>query len=149
MAVAVDAAGLDADPDTLAAAYVDAEVEASTPAEGARDALDAFDGPDDVLGVLTNGVTSVQRRKLEAAGLFERVDAFLPSYEVGVHKPDPEIFAAARERVGVEEYVYVGDSLETDARPARDAGFLPVHVDAEGESGTVGVDGLDTLARLG
>lgn len=149
MAGAVDATGLDADPDSLAAAYVDAEVAASTPAEGASDALDAFDGPDDVLGVLTNGVASVQRRKLEAAGLFDRIDAYLPSYEVGVHKPDPEIFAAARERVGADEYVYVGDSLESDARPARDAGFLPIHVDAERESGIVGVDGLDTLTRLG
>lgn len=148
MAAAVDAEGLDADPDNLAAAYIDAEVAASTPVEGAREALDGFDGDDAALGVLTNGVASVQRRKLEAAGLFDRFDAYLPSYEVGVHKPDPEIFAAAKERLDAEAYVYVGDSLEHDARPARDAGFLAVHVDSEGEPGVVGVDGLDTLSRL-
>lgn len=148
MAAAVEAGGLDADPDDLAAAYVDAEVAESTPAGGAREALDAFDGPDTALGVLTNGVTSVQRRKLEAAGLFDRFDAYLPSYEVGAHKPDPNIFAAARERLDAAEYVYVGDSLEHDARPARDAGFLAVHVDSDGEPGVIGVDGLDTLARL-
>lgn len=148
MAAAVEAEGLDADPEALAAAYVDAEVAESTPADGARDALEAFDGADAALGVLTNGVTSVQRRKLEAAGLFDRFDAYLPSYEVGAHKPDPEIFAAARERLDAAAYVYVGDSLEHDARPARDAGFLAVHVDAEGEPGVVGVDGLDTLSRL-
>ena len=148
MAAAVEAEGLDADPTALAAAYVDAEVAASTPAEGARDALDAFDGADASLGVLTNGVASVQRRKLAAAGLFDRFDAYLPSYEVGAHKPDPDIFAAARERLDADEYVYVGDSLEHDARPARDAGFLAVHVDTEGKPGVVTVDGLDTLSRL-
>lgn len=148
MAAAVDAGSLDADPSTLRDAYVDAEVEASTPADGARETLDAFDSPDTTLGILTNGVTEVQRRKLEAAGLFDRFDAFLPSYEIEAHKPDPAIFAAARDRLAADEYVYVGDSLEHDVQPARQAGFLAVHVDGEGEPGTVAVDGLDTLSRL-
>lgn len=149
MAAAVDAGSLDADPSVLREAYVDAEVAASTPADGAREALDAFDGPDSRLGVLTNGVTAVQRRKLEASGLFDRFDAYLPSYEVEAHKPDPAIFEAARERLAAEEYVYVGDSLEHDVRPAREAGFLAVHVDSGSERATVTVDGLDTLAGLG
>ncbi|NHX37103.1 MULTISPECIES: HAD family hydrolase [Halolamina] len=147
MAAAVGTGGIDADPEALAAAYVDAEVEASVSAEGARDALDALEGADTALGVLTNGVTAVQRRKLEAAGLFDRFDAYLPSYEVGAHKPDPAIFDAARDRLDAEEYVYVGDSLEHDARPAREAGFLAVHVDSGAEPGVVAVDGLDTLGR--
>ncbi len=148
MAAAVEAGDLDADPSVLRDAYVDAEVEASTPADGARAAIDAFDGPDTALGILTNGVTAVQRRKLEAAGVFDRFDAYLPSYEIEAHKPDPAIFAAARDRLKGDQYVYVGDSLEHDVRPAREAGFLAVHVDSEGESGTVAVDGLDTLSRL-
>jgi putative hydrolase of the HAD superfamily len=148
MAAAVEATALDADPDALAAAYVDAEVAASTPAAGAHAALDAFDGDETALGVLTNGVTSVQRRKLETAGLFERFDAFLSSYEIEAHKPDAAIFDAARERLAGEAYVYVGDSLEHDARPAREAGFLPIHVDSGAESGVVTVDGLDTLSEV-
>ena len=148
MAAAVETGDLDADPADLATAYVDAEVRAATPAEGAREALDAFDDADTALGLLTNGVTEVQRRKLESAGLFDRFDAYLPSYEIEAHKPDPAIFEAAQERLDAEEYVYVGDSLEHDALPAREAGFLAVHVDTENESGVVGVDGLDTLAAL-
>jgi len=147
MRAVVEETGVDADPGPLAAAYVDAEVAASTPADGAREALDAFDGPDAALGVLTNGVASVQRRKLEHAGLFERFDAYLPSYAVGTHKPDPAVFEAARERLPADEYVYVGDSLEHDVRPARRRGFLAIHVDADGEPGVVSVDGLDTLAK--
>lgn len=146
-AAAVEAGGLDADPSVLREAYVDAEVAASSPADGARAALDAFDGPNTALGILTNGVTAVQRRKLEAAGLFDRFDAYLPSYEVEAHKPDPAVFEAARERLDADEYVYVGDSLEHDVRPARESGFLAVHVDPEAERGTVTVDGLDTLGR--
>jgi len=148
MAAAVEAGNLDADPAELATAYVAAEVAAATPADGAREALDAFDDADTALGVLTNGVTDVQRRKLEMAGLFDRFDAYLPSYAIEAHKPDPAIFEAARERIDAEEYVYVGDSLEHDVRPARTAGFLPVHVDGEAEERAVGVDGLETLARL-
>jgi putative hydrolase of the HAD superfamily len=148
MAAAVEAGDLDASPSALRDAYVDAEVEASTPAGGAEAAIDAFDGPDTALGILTNGVTDVQRRKLETAGLFERFEAYLPSYSVEAHKPDPAIFAAARDRIDADEYVYVGDSLEHDVQPAREAGFLAIHVDGEGEAGTVAVDGLDTLSRL-
>ncbi|WP_435119384.1 HAD family hydrolase [Halolamina sp. C58] len=148
MAAAVEAGNLDADPADLATAYVDAEVAAATPADGAREALDAFDGPDTALGILTNGVTTVQRRKLESAGLFDRFDAYLPSYAIEAHKPDPAIFAAAKDRLPADEYVYVGDSLEHDALPAREAGFLAVHVDTAAESGVLRVDGLGTLARL-
>jgi HAD superfamily hydrolase (TIGR01549 family) len=148
MAAAVESSDLDADPDALRDAYVDAEVAAATPADGARDAIEAFDGPDTALGLLTNGVTDVQRRKLASVGLFDRFDVYLPSYEIEAHKPDPAIFEAAQEQLDAEKYVYVGDSLEHDAVPARDAGFLAVHVDAENESGVVRVDGLGTLARL-
>ena len=148
MAAAVEAGDLDADPDTLRDAYVDAEVAASTPADGAREALDAFDEADTALGVLTNGVTDVQRRKLETAGLFDRFETYLPSYAIEVHKPDPAIFEAARERIDADEYVYVGDSLDHDVLPAREAGFLAVHVDTDAEVGIVTVDGVDTLAEL-
>lgn len=147
MRAAVEVEEVDADPEALAAAYVDAEVAASTPADGARSAIESLDGSETALGVLTNGVTDVQRRKLTAAELFDRFDAYLPSYEVDTHKPDPGIFDAARERLAAEEYVYVGDSMEHDARPAREAGFLPVHVDTGAEPGVVAVDGLDTLGR--
>ncbi|QKY20431.1 HAD family hydrolase [Halolamina sp. CBA1230] len=147
MAAAVEAGDLDADPDTLRDAYVDAEVAAATPADGAHAALDAFDGPNTALGLLTNGVTEVQRRKLASVGLFDRFDAYLPSYAVEAHKPDPAIFAAAKDRLPADEYAYVGDSLEHDALPARAAGFLAVHVDTDADAGVVTVDGLDTLAR--
>lgn len=137
--------GVDADPERFVDALLEAEITGTVVDEGAHDALDRFDD-DARLGVLTNGVHAVQRRKLERHDLFDRFDAFLPSYEIGAHKPSPEVFDAARERLPADEHVYVGDSLEADIRPAREAGFLPVHVDRTSESG-VAIDHLGTLGR--
>lgn len=136
---------IDVDPERFVDALLEAEITGTVVDEGAHDALDRFDDGAR-LGVLTNGVPAVQRRKLERHNLFERFGAFLPSYEVGAHKPSPEIFEAARERLPADEHVYVGDSLEADIRPAREAGFLPVHVDRTSEAG-VAIDHLGTLGR--
>lgn len=143
---AFDHHGVDADPERFADALVEAEVEATVVDEGTQEALEHL-AADASLGLLTNGVANLQRRKLERHGLFDRFDAFLPSYEVGSHKPSSEIFEVARERLDAEEYVYVGDSLDSDVRPAREAGFLPVHLDRTSEHGAVTVDGLATLGR--
>lgn len=142
--VAFEEHGVDADPGWFVDTLLDAEVSATVVDDGIHDALDQFD--DARLGVLTNGVAAVQRRKLERHDLLGRFDAFLPSYEVGAHKPSPEIFAAARDRLPADGHVYVGDSLEDDIGPAREAGYLPVHLDRDGEAG-VAVDGLGTLGR--
>lgn len=139
--------GIDVDPERFVEALLAAEVDGTVVGDGVHDAFEQFD--DDVrLGILTNGVPEVQRRKLENHNLFDQFDAYLPSYEIEAHKPSPEIFAAARERLPAEEHVYVGDSLETDIRPAREAGFLPIYVDPEHEAGVAGIDGLGTLGRV-
>lgn len=143
---AFEAHDVDADPERFVDALLSAEVDGTVVDEGTHEALDRFDEGAQ-LGVLTNGVAAVQRRKLEQHDLFDRFDAFLPSYEVGAHKPSPEVFAAARERLPDDDHVYVGDSLEADVRPAREAGFLPVHVDRDGEAGVAGIDDLGTLGR--
>ncbi|MEF8801782.1 MAG: HAD family hydrolase [Halolamina sp.] len=143
--VAFEQHDIDTAPERFVDALLEAEITDTVVDAGAHDALDRFDD-DARLGVLTNGVPTVQRRKLERHDLFERFDGFLPSYEVGAHKPSPEIFEAARERLPADEHVYVGDSLEADIRPAREAGFLPVHVDRTSEAG-VAIDHLGTLGR--
>lgn len=143
---AFDEHGVDADPEVFVDALLDAEVAGTVVDEGAHDVLDSLDEGTKV-GVLTNGVAAVQRRKLKHHDLFERFDAFLPSYEVGSHKPSPDIFAAARERLPADEYVYVGDDIDADVRPARDAGFLAVHLDRAGEPAVAAIDGLGTLSR--
>lgn len=61
------------------------------------------------------------RAVLDRGGLSELLDAVVLSYEVGVVKPHPGIFAAALERIGVaaEHALMVGDSWQDDGGAAQ------------------------------
>jgi HAD superfamily hydrolase (TIGR01549 family) len=58
------------------------------------------------------------------------VDFALASHTLGVEKPSPEFFARVAERVGCPpgEIAYIGDRIDNDVRPARDAGMVAVHI---------------------
>lgn len=146
-AAAFEANRVDADPEAFAETLRTVEVERSVVRPGTRETLERL-ADDHALGVLTNGLVDQQRRKLEHHGLFDIFDAYVPSYDVGAHKPNPAVFAAARERLPADEHVYVGDSREHDVEPAREVGFFAVHVDREMESDAVVVRDVGTLDRL-
>jgi putative hydrolase of the HAD superfamily len=59
------------------------------------------------------------------------VDAVLDSAIVGFDKPDPRLFRAALDRVGVDaaHAVHVGDTVPADVRGAQAAGIRAVHYD--------------------
>jgi putative hydrolase of the HAD superfamily len=77
------------------------------------------------LGVITNGSTEWQRRKLDSLGITSWFDAVLISEAEGVRKPDPEIFHRALARCGVDasEAIFVGDNPDADIRGALAAGL--------------------------
>jgi len=77
-----------------------------------------------VLGIITNGPADIQRAKIEHLELPKRVDHVLISGELGIAKPDPQIFRRALELAGVgaEELLFVGDSPKTDILGAKEAG---------------------------
>lgn len=76
------------------------------------------------LGVVSNSDGRVDQA-LQAAGLRKYFDVVIDSALVGVEKPDPRIFHAALEALGVapEEALYVGDLYEVDVVGARAAGM--------------------------
>jgi len=86
------------------------------------------------LGIITNGGSGQQRAKLAEVGIERFFSVIVISGEVGVAKPDPDIFArATREaRLAPEDCVYIGDRLETDARAASRAGFRGIWLDRKG-----------------
>jgi HAD superfamily hydrolase (TIGR01549 family) len=89
-------------------------------------------------GLLTNGPSWMQRRKVEVLELERQLDAIAISEEIGVAKPDPAAFAAALELLGAEpeEAVMVGDHIEWDVRGALDAGLRgAVWIDVAGLGG--------------
>ena len=80
------------------------------------------------LGVVTNGSSKRQRRKLEALGLSTAFDAILVSEEEGVRKPAAEIFRRALGRCGApaHEVIFVGDHPVVDIQGAHRAGLVAV-----------------------
>ncbi len=79
------------------------------------------------LGVVSNSDGRVEMA-LEAAGLRHYFDVVVDSALAGVEKPDPAIFLAALEALGVQadEALYVGDLYEVDVLGARSAGMEAV-----------------------
>lgn len=80
------------------------------------------------LGVITNGQSVRQRRKLAALGLADAFDTVLVSGEEGINKPDPAIFERALARCGVPAAaaMFVGDHPVADVGGARGAGLTAV-----------------------
>ena len=92
------------------------------------------------LGVVTNGAPDTQREKLEALGLGEYLGTVVISGEVGVGKPDPEIFRIALGELDAPPHraVHVGDSLENDVRGAASAGIRAVWLNRAGRRPATG-----------
>jgi putative hydrolase of the HAD superfamily len=82
------------------------------------------------LGIVTNGPTVWQSRKIDALGLGPLFDTIVISGSEGIEKPDPRIFALALERCGAvaAESMFVGDHPRADIEGARNAGLIPVWV---------------------
>jgi putative hydrolase of the HAD superfamily len=92
------------------------------------DTLRALRGRGLKLGIVTNGPSRTQRRKIATLGLADSFDAILVSGEEGVHKPDAELFRRALARCGVapHEALFVGDHPVADVAGAHGAGLKAV-----------------------
>lgn len=81
----------------------------------------------DGVGMITNGPSENQWQKLNRLGLerFMDRDMMIVSGDVGIDKPDLEIFRIAERRCHADpsELLYVGDSLENDIAPAAQCGW--------------------------
>ena len=81
------------------------------------------------LGIIANQPSQV-RTALERDGLVSFFEVWGVSEDLGLQKPDPELFLHALRTAGVEpsRAVMVGDRLDYDVRPARQAGMRTVWV---------------------
>jgi HAD superfamily hydrolase (TIGR01509 family) len=101
--------------------------------DGARGALERLRGQGIALAVLSNTMRTpgaTLRRLLEGFGLLPCFAHVTFSDEVGVRKPDPEIFALTLRALGVEAAaaVHVGDDPVLDVVGGRRAGMRTVQV---------------------
>lgn len=83
------------------------------------------------LGIVTNGYSDVQHRKIEHHRLGTMVDFVLVSEDAKSHKPDPGIFEQALTLAGTaaDATMFVGDMPQTDIEGALAAGMIPVLID--------------------
>lgn len=128
-AVFLDAAGVDLDPGSFAAAFLDSLV--FRPLPRAEDACRALRAHGLRLAVVSNWDVGLHEH-LAALGVGGLVDAVVTSAEAGAPKPAPAVWRIALARLGAEpeETVHVGDS-DADAEGARAAGvrFEPAPLD--------------------
>ena len=92
------------------------------------------------LHLITNGFQEVQDTKLTGSGLKSYFETLTVSEEVGVKKPNPEIFhyALRKAQATAEESLMIGDEMAVDIDGARAAGidqifFNPSGAKVEGE----------------
>ena len=106
------------------------------------------------LAIVSNATSQLPRFALKKSGLIRFFQVVVVSRDLGVRKPDPEIFRYALERLKVrpEEAIHVGDSMKHDVKGAKKAGIKVVWIKTEGEEVTEEPDhvikGIAELPRI-
>lgn len=87
--------------------------------------------------ILSNGFTELQSRKMHSAGIEGYFDGIILSEDIGVNKPNPEIFYHALQvaGVGASEALMIGDNLEVDIAGASRVGIDQVYYDIAASGG--------------
>jgi HAD superfamily hydrolase (TIGR01509 family) len=121
----------------------------SSTAPGTREALARLRAARLRLGVVSNSDGRVSAA-LEAAGLLEFFEVVVDSTIAGVEKPDPAIFHAALEALGVaaRDALYVGDLYDVDVLGARAAGLDAVLFAPDDAAAVAGCPTVGSLGAL-
>ena len=146
------------DRDALAAAFEAASYELKVaPVADAADVLSAVAATGVAVGIISDTALATGRHLrtyLDAYGIFQHVTFAAFSDEVGVYKPDPAIFAAALDGLGIGDpatAAHVGDLKRTDVAGARAMGMSTVRfrgVVDDPEDGAEADHVIDRLADL-
>lgn len=122
--VAAIGAGSVADPEAMATAFAAGLGNNGELYPGAREMLDRLSGMAR-LALITNGLSEVQRRRIERLDIERYFETIIISAEVGTAKPGTEIFDLAFAGLGDPhraESLMVGDSLTSDIQGGLNAG---------------------------
>ncbi len=117
--------GIDADAHAMADAFVYGLGRFGELYAGAREVLESL-AVHTTLAMVTNGLSEVQRARIERLGLGPYFHTVIISSEVGVTKPRREIFDLAFVGLGdpgPETVLMIGDSLTSDIAGGRNAGI--------------------------
>jgi 2-haloalkanoic acid dehalogenase type II len=86
------------------------------------------------LGLLTNGSSEMQWEKIRSLGIRGAFDAIIVAGDVGIYKPDAEVFRLllVRLKTDPEDALFVGDSYDMDIVGAHGAGLRTAWVHVSG-----------------
>ena len=104
--------------------------------DGAREVIECLSGQAS-LAMLTNGLSEVQRARIDRLGIVEYFDAIVISAEVGAAKPSTEIFDIVFEALDFptkESALIVGDSLTSDMQGGANYGIATCWYNPNGQS---------------
>ena len=96
--------------------------------EESRRLLDLFCA--EKLGVVSNGQRVFSEQEMRMLNLYDRFDFVIFSSDLGYQKPDPRIYTAALEQMGVPAcgVLFIGDDHENDVAAPRRLGMQALHV---------------------
>lgn len=117
---------------------------------GARGLLERLAG-NRRLGLITNGLSQVQRPRLASSLIGDHFELFVISEEVGFAKPDPRIFELALARMGrppKEKVLMVGDNPVADIEGANRFGLDTCWLNLEGNHDGAEVCATYEIRRL-
>lgn len=79
--------------------------------------------------ILSNGFKELQSHKMRTAGIDKYFDALILSEDIGVNKPNRELYEYALEKTGskLEESIMIGDMFETDIVGAANIGMEQIY----------------------
>ena len=106
------------------------------------------------LGLITNGLSCLQREKISGSGLARYFDAIVIAGDVGRAKPHPRIFHRLLDalQIGPQEACMVGNSVKGDIGGAQSVGLRAILIDRgniHGPDDTIEPDGvIDDLGQL-
>jgi putative hydrolase of the HAD superfamily len=103
--------------------------------DGVRELLTDLRNRGSRLGLLTNGFTETHQEKIELLGLRPYFDTIIISDEVGMIKPDPNVFLLTCKRLSVDPQrtTMVGDRFDKDVAGAQAVGMKTLWVNVRGE----------------
>ena len=79
--------------------------------------------------ILSNGFKELQSRKMQTSGIYKYFDALILSEDIGVNKPNRELFEYALQKTSskLEESIMIGDMFETDIIGAANIGMEQIY----------------------
>ena len=99
-------------------------------------------------GIASNGQAEQQNRKLRRMGIDAYFSVKKYASEMYCAKPDYQFFQSLKEYCGKENFVYVGDDLQTDIYPCLELGIKAIWINREGKSAQKGVTEIRSLEEL-